>query len=357
MVLGKLWFLIDVVFWIGYFVLEGFDFGVGMLHSILGRTDIERRIAVNAIGPFWDGNEVWLIVAGAVIFAAFPLWYATMFSTFYLAMLILLLALMARGVSFEYGRKVDDPRWHSAWRWTLTVGSALIPLLVGVALGDLIHGLPIDRAHNYTGSFWGLLRPYGIWTGVTLVIMSLLMGATFLSLKTGGDLRRRAGRAASGIGWVAVIVVWGFVTWTHLGFGKGFIPNAVEVIAVLGVVASAWLASAGKEGWSFAAAAIGMAATVGSIFVELYPRLMVSTTSAAYTLTIANSASPSYSLKVMTVVAVIFFPIVLLYQGWTYRVFKRRLTAPRTAVSGSSGPPDGPSPASAPGLSSDGPSL
>ena len=156
--LSNLWYLIVALFWVGFFVLEGFDFGVGMLHSFVGKTDVERRIAVNSIGPFWDGNEVWLIVGGAAIFAAFPGWYATMFSTFYLALVVVLLALIVRGVSFEFQRKVDDPRWRAVWRWSLTIGSALIPLLLGTALGDLLHGLPIDKAHNYTGNF---LRPAG----------------------------------------------------------------------------------------------------------------------------------------------------------------------------------------------------
>ncbi len=188
MTLGDLWFIIDVLFWVGFFVLEGFDFGVGMLHSFLGRTDTERRVIVNTIGPVWDGNEVWLIVAGAVIFAAFPGWYATMFSTFYLALVVLLLALMVRGLAFEYQRKFDDPRWRSSWRWGLTIGSALIPLLVGVALGDLLHGLPINGAHQFTGSFWTLLTPFGLWTGITLLVLSLFMGATYLTLKTTGEL-------------------------------------------------------------------------------------------------------------------------------------------------------------------------
>jgi len=330
--LSTLWFVIDAIFWVGFFVLEGFDLGVGMLHSFVGRNDMERRIAVNSIGPFWDGNEVWLIVAGAVIFAAFPGWYATMFSTFYLALVVLLLALMARGISFEYQRKVDDGRWYSSFRWALTIGSALIPLLLGVALGDLLHGLPIDSSHNYTGTFWGLLVPYGLYTGVTLVVMCLLMGATYLSLKTTGALHERVSTLSGRIGWVAFFVVWGFVSWTHIGLGEGFVPNPLEPVAVLAVFGAAWAASAKQEGWAFAAAAVGMAATVGSIFAELYPHVMVSTTNSAYTLTVANTTSPEYTLHVMTIVAVIFFPVVLLYQGWSYHVFKGRLSAPRVGA-------------------------
>src|SRR5271169_983240 len=184
--LDNTWFVIVAIFWIGFFILEGFDFGVGMLHSFVGRSDVERRIAVNSIGPIWDGNEMWLVIAGAATFAAFPGWYATMFSAFYLALLIVLVALIGRGVSFEYQRKIDNRRWRATWRWSLTIGSALTPLLLGTALGDLLYGLPIDSAHNYTGSFWGLLVPYGLYTGLTLTVLSLLLGVTYLTLKTEG---------------------------------------------------------------------------------------------------------------------------------------------------------------------------
>jgi cytochrome d ubiquinol oxidase subunit II len=330
--LSTLWLVIDALFWMGFFILEGFDFGVGMLHSFVAKDETERRIAINSIGPVWDGNEVWLIVAGAVIFAAFPSWYATMFSTFYLALLVILVALLLRGVSFEYQRKVDDPRWRSTFKWSLTIGSALIPLLVGVAFGDMLHGLPIDQAHNYTGNFFDLLTPYGLYAGLTMLLLSLLMGATYLTLKTVGDLHDRVARLSGVLGWVAAVVVWGFVTWTHLGLGTGFVPNPMEVLAVLAVVAAAWFASTKLEGWAFASAAVGVAAVIGTLFTELYPRVMVSTTNTAYNLTVGNTASPAYTLKVMTVVAVIFFPIVLIYQGWTYHVFRARLTGGRVGA-------------------------
>jgi cytochrome d ubiquinol oxidase subunit II len=329
MTLGDLWFIVDVLFWVGFFVLEGFDFGVGMLHSFLGRNDTERRVIVNTIGPVWDGNEVWLIVAGAVIFAAFPSWYATMFSTLYLALVVLLVALMVRGLAFEYQRKFDDPRWRSTWRWGLTIGSALIPLLVGVALGDLLHGLPINKAHQFTGSFWTLLTPFGLWTGVTLLVLTLLMGATYLTLKTTGELHKRAQRAAVAIGALAVVVTFGFMTWLHVGLSTGFVPKPIEALALMAVIAAAWLASTKADGWAFTAAAVGIAGTVGSIFQELFPRVMISTTNAAYSLTVNNTASPPYTLKVMTVVAVIFFPCVLVYQAWGYHIFRKRLSVPR----------------------------
>ncbi len=324
MTLGDLWLIIDAIFWVGFFVLEGFDFGVGMLHSFLGRTDTERRVIINSIGPVWDGNEVWLIVAGAVIFAAFPAWYATMFSALYLALVLALVALIVRGLSFEWQRKFADPRWRHFWRWGLSIGSALIPFLIGVALGDLLHGLPINKQHEFTGGFWQLLTPFGLWTGLTLVVLSLLSGATFLSLKTTGELQARAERAAAGIGVVAVIVAFGFMTWVHVGLSTGFVPEPLEALALLAVIVAAWAARERAEGWAFIAACVGIGGTVGSLFTELYPRVMISSTNTAYDLTVANTASPSYSLKVMTVVAAIFFPIVLIYQGWTYKVFRRR---------------------------------
>ncbi len=329
MTLGEFWFIVVAVLWVGFFILEGFDFGVGMLHSFLGRTDIERRVLINTIGPVWDGNEVWLIVAGAAIFAAFPGWYATLFSALYLAVVLLLLALMIRGLTFEYQRKFDDPRWRTFWRWGMTVGSALIPFLIGVALGDLLHGLPINSQHEYTGGFWQLLTPFGLWMGLTMVVLSLLMGATYLTLKTTGEIHARAQRAATGVAVVAVVVSFGFFTWVHVGLSTGFVPEPLEALALMAVIAAAWLTSARADGWAFVAAAVGIAGTVGSIFTELFPRVMISTTNTAYNLTVENTASPPYTLKVMTVVAVVLVPVVVVYQAWAYHVFRARLKAPK----------------------------
>ncbi len=328
----SLWFVIVAFFWVGFFVLEGFDFGVGMLHSFVARNDAERRVAVNTIGPTWDGNEVWLIVAGAATFAAFPLWYSTMFSAFYLALLLILLALMVRGVSFEYRGKLDDPRWGTAWKWSMTIGSALIPLLIGVALGDLLHGLPINQSHTYTGSFWNLLVPYGIYTGVTLVALSLLSGATFLALKTSGDLHGRLAGVTQGTSMAAALLVVGFAIWSGLVGGRGFVPNVFAAVAVVAVLGAAWLAGTEHEGLTFALTSLAMAATVATIFAELYSNVMVSSTSPAFNVTIGNAAASSYALTVMTVVACIFAPIVLGYQAWSYHVFRRRLAAPRAEV-------------------------
>ncbi len=329
-----LWFVIVAFFWSGFLMLEGFDFGVGMLHSFLGRDDLERRVAINTIGPTWDGNEVWLVVAGASTFAAFPLWYGTMFSAFYLALVIVLVALMARGVSFEYRGKIDDPRWHTAWRWSMTIGSLLVPLLIGVALGDLLHGLPIDRDHNYTGSFWDLLVPYGLWTGFTVVALSLLSGATFLTLKTTGDLHDRAARTTRVLGVVVSALVVGFVIWSAIMSGRGVVPNVFGAIAVVAVLSATSLAGGRREGWAFGASSVAMATAVASLFAYLYSNVMVSSTSSANNITVGNAASSSYALTVMTVVACIFMPFVLGYQAWSYHVFRRRLAAPRAQVQG-----------------------
>ncbi len=209
------------------------------------------------------------------------------------------------------------------------MSSALIPLLVGVALGDLLHGLPIDSAHEFTGNFFDLLTPFGLWSGLTLMVLSLLMGATYLTLKTTGELHERAQRVSAQVGLVAVLVTFGFMTWIHVGLSTGFVPKPIEALGMMAVIGAAWAAQAKAEGWAFTAAAVGVAGTVGSLFFELYPRVMISSTNAAYDLTIKNSASPPYSLKVMTVVAVVLFPVVLVYQSWGYHVFRRRLSVPR----------------------------
>jgi cytochrome d ubiquinol oxidase subunit II len=340
--LDNIWFVIVAIFWVGFFILEGFDFGVGMLHSFVGRTDVERRIAVNSIGPNWDGNEMWLVIAAAATFAAFPSWYATMFSALYLVLLIVLVALIGRGVSFEFQRKTDNPRWRATWRWSLTIGSFLIPLLLGTALGDLLHGLPINSDHNYTGSFWGLLVPYGLYTGVTLTVLSLFLGATYLTLKTEGELHERCARLAGPLGWLAAAVSFGWLTWSHVGLGVGFVPNPIDALALIAIIAAAWLAESRSQGWAFAAAAVAIGSIVGSIFFELFPRVMVSSTNTSDNLTIANSVSPSYTLTVMTVVAAIAVPIVLAYQAWSFWVFRKRLSSPPSAATPPPGSPTDP---------------
>jgi cytochrome bd ubiquinol oxidase subunit II len=342
MQLHTLWFVIVSIFWVGFFVLEGFDFGVGVLHTIVGRTDDERGAALDTIGPFWDGNEVWLIVAGAATFAAFPGWYATMFSALYLALLLILAALMARGVAFGYKDKSDNRRWQGSWTWGTTIGSLLIPLLIGIGLGDLLGGLPINSNHDFTGNFFNLLTPYGIWTGLTLLGLCLLHGATFLKLKTTDGVRERARAVAGPLGWAAIALVIGFVIWTRSLAGGADVPDPVQVLAVIAVIFAARLAvSEHHDGAAFTASAVAIGASIGSIFINLYPNVMISSTNAAYTLTVNNSASGSYALKVMTVVAVLFLPLVLVYQGWSFHVFRARVTAP-PAPDGVQPPPSAP---------------
>ena len=262
------------------------------------------------------------------MFAAFPGWYATMFSGLYLALALLLAALIIRGVAFEYRGKRDAARWRRTWDAALTTGSVLAPLLIGVALGDLLHGLPINSAQNYTGSFWDLLQPYAVFTGVTLVLVCVLHGATFLSLKTTGGMheRARAARAARPASPAAAFVI-GFIIWTHVTAGSTFFLNVIELLAILAVLAAVWLVYDHRDGFAFTATAVTIAACIVTIFVDLYPNVMVSSTSPAYNLTVRNTASAPYSLKAMTVVVVIFLPLVLAYQAWTYYVFRRRVSA------------------------------
>ena len=342
------WFIVIAILWTGFFILEGFDFGVGMLHSAVGRDDAGRRAAINTIGPLWDGNEVWLIVAGAAMFAAFPGWYATMFSAFNLALVLLLVALIARGLAFEYRGKRDAVRWRRTWDWLLTAGSLLAPLIIGIALGDLLHGLPINSSQNYTGSFWDLLQPYGIFTGVTLVLICALHGATFLSLKTTDDIHERAGQIARRVAPFTCAAVVGFIIWTHVSSPKNtFFLNPIELLAILAVIAAWWLVSDHRTGFAFAATTVTIASCIVAIFVDLYPNVMVSSTNPAYNLTAHNTASPAYPLKVMTVVAIILLPIVLAYQSWTYYVFRKRVSRrefsapPRESVQAASDPGSG----------------
>jgi cytochrome bd ubiquinol oxidase subunit II len=341
------WYIIIAVLWTGFFVLEGFDMGVGMLHGVVGRDEAGRRAVINTIGPLWDGNEVWLIVAGAAIFAAFPLWYATMFSGFYLALVLLLAALMFRGVSFEYRGKSQNARWRRSWSWALTVSSLLVPLLVGIALGDLLHGLPIAADHEYTGSFWDLLQPYGIMTGVTLVAICALHGATFIAMKTTDEVSERARVIARRIAPVTGLLVIAFIAWTHVQAGRGAFLNPVELIACLVVIAAALQAGSNREGWAFAATTATIALCIVTIFVDLYPNVMVSSTNPAFSLTVRNAASPPYSLKVMTVVALVLLPFVLAYQAWTYYVFRRRISARQFRLEREASPPQQREPATA----------
>jgi cytochrome d ubiquinol oxidase subunit II len=328
MSLSSGWFVVVAFFWTGFFVLEGFDFGVGGLHKVVGRTDTERRVAINSIGPVWDGNEVWLVVAGAAMFAAFPNWYATFFSALYLALWLLLAALIARGVSFEFRGKFPGSTWRSTWSWTLTVGSVLAPLLIGLGLGDLLAGLPIDAKGDFTGTFADLLTPFGLVLGLTMLVLCLLHGAAFLTIRSTGSVLDRSHVACRRLCLPAAALVLLVGVWTIVLAGsgvKGVVAMAVPVIAVL-VAASTGL-SGRSAGITFAATAVTIGGVIAALFVCLYPTLLVSTLDPAFSLTVTNSSSSAYSLQVMSIVALVMVPIVLLYQGWTYYVFRRRVGA------------------------------
>ncbi|TDB94108.1 cytochrome d ubiquinol oxidase subunit II [Actinomadura sp. 7K534] len=324
MELTTVWFIIIAFLWTSYFFLEGFDFGVGMLLPVLGRDDVERRVVINTIGPVWDGNEVWFIVAGAAMFAAFPEWYATLFSGFYLPLLAILLALIVRGVAFEYRGKSDDPRWRARWDKAIFWGSLVPAFLWGVAFANIVRGVPLDADHEFVGTLTGLLNPYALLGGLTTMILFVLHGAVFLALKTSGDIRAQARRVA-GVAAVAAVAAGGsFLLITQLQHGK-----PVTWLTAGGAAAALLFAAAangrGREGWAFIGTGTAIVLAVATLFTALFPDVMPSTLGAANSLTTENAASTHYTLTIMTWVAVVFTPIVMIYQGWTYWVFRKRI--------------------------------
>ena len=330
MELTDLWFVLIAVLWIGYLVLEGFDFGVGILLPVLGRSDTERRVLINTIGPVWDGNEVWVLVAGGAMFAAFPEWYATLFSGFYLPLFLILLALIARGVAFEYRGKRDDPRWRARWDIAIFVGSLIPAILWGVAFANLVRGVPIEPDPatgnlEFVGTFWGLLNPYALLGGATTLLLFVTHGAVFLALKTKGDLRMRANAMAGRIGLLAAVVAVGFLVWTQFVNSGGTAGVVLSVLAAGSFVGALLANRLGREGWAFVGSAVTIGLAVVVLFVSLYPEVMPSSIDPAYSLTTENAASTPYTLRIMTWVAVVMTPIVLMYQGWTFWVFRRRL--------------------------------
>ncbi len=331
MSLPTFWFCLIAVLWAGYFVLEGFDFGVGMLLPVVGRNDEDKDAMLDTIGPVWDGNEVWLVTAGGATFAAFPTWYASMFSGFYVALLLVLVLLMVRVVSFEWRQKGNGTRWRGAWLWANVAGSVGAPLIWGIALANLVQGVPIDSDGNFAGTFTDLFSPFTVAAGIATVALFALHGAIFLELKTIGELRARAAHLANRIAPPVIGIVAVFLTWTVVvatgNNHKSAIPAAVvAAAAVLGLAIGALLLRRGQSGRAFAATAVGVVLVVATIFTSLFPRVMVSDPNFQYSLTTTNAASSHYALQVMTVVAVILVPVILIYQGWTYHVFRRRLT-------------------------------
>jgi cytochrome d ubiquinol oxidase subunit II len=328
MELTTVWFTLIAVLWMGYFALEGFDFGVGMLLPVLAENDTERRVLINTIGPVWDGNEVWVLVAGGATFAAFPEWYATLFSGFYLPLLLILVALIVRGLAFEYRAKRDDDQWRSRWDLAIIVGSFVPALLWGVAFANILRGVPIDADMEYVGGFFNLLNPYALLGGVTTLLLFLTHGAMFISLKTDGRIRGAARDLAFKVGVAAAAVAVAFLTWTQVMTGSP--ASAVAfVVAALALVASLVAIRMGREGWAFLGTFVTIALGVAGLFLALFPDVMPTSLADGVSLTTTNAAATAYTLKIMTVVAVVFTPIVLAYQGWTYWVFRKRISADR----------------------------
>ncbi len=328
--LPAVWFAIIAALFLGYFFLEGFDFGVGILMPAVSRDDVDRRVAINTIGPVWDANEVWLIVAAGAMFAAFPEWYATMFSGFYLPLLAILLALIARGVAFEYRGKRDDPTWRARWDKAIFFGSLIPAFLWGVAFASLLGGVPIDADSEYAGGVLDLLSPYALVGGVTSVSLFTLHGAVFLALKTTGAIARRAQRAAALAWWPAAISTLGFLAWSFVRAAWtddfGVVPDIVPIAAVVAIMGAGWLIREGMAGLSFVATGAAILGTFATLFLNLYPRVMVSSLGDGYDLTIRNASSGEYTLAIMTWVAIFMAPVVLAYQGWSYWVFRHRVS-------------------------------
>lgn len=327
--LNTVWFVLIAVLFIGFFILEGFDYGVGILLPILGKNDRERRVIINTIGPVWDGNEVWIITAGGAIFAAFPHWYATMFSGFYLALVLLLFALIIRGVAFEFRSKDKHPAWRATWDWAIFFGSLIPALLWGVAMGNLLSGVPIDANMHYVGTFFDLLTPYALIAGIASLTMFILHGALFLNLKTTGIIRDRSFKITKTVGPIATLAIFAFVIatywFTDAFTGLGVNPGLIPISAAGTLLAAGWFIHHSRTGWAFLMTSLTITFSVITIFEALFPRVMVSTLNPDWSLTIYNASSSPYTLQIMSVVALIFVPIVLLYQGWTYWVFRQRI--------------------------------
>ena len=335
--LNSVWFVLVTVLFIGFFFLEGFDYGVGMLLIFLGRRDEERRAILNTIGPVWDGNEVWMLTAGGALFASFPQVYATLFSGFYLALVLMLAALILRGVAFEFRSRRESASWRSGWDRAIFIGSLLPALLWGVAVGNLLRGVAIDGNMEYWGGLLPLLNPYSILAGLVFVALFIMHGANFLSLKTEGELEKRASAVAF-ISWiVATVLTVAFVVWTYLATDiltkpgiNGLIPALLAAVALL---VTGWLGRIRKYGWAFITGGLTVVFATIMVFAGLFPRILISSSSPDFSLTIYNASASHYTLSIMTVVAAIFVPIVLIYQIWTYRVFRKRVqTDPKTLI-------------------------
>ncbi len=330
MTLNTLWFIFIAVLYTGFFVLEGFDFGVGLLLPFMGKTDLQRRAMINTIGPHWDANEVWLVTAGGATFAAFPNWYATLFSGFYLPLFLILMGLIIRGVAFEFRGKDANPRWRTLWDWCIFAGSLLATLLFPVAFANLLRGVPIDANMQYVGGFFNLLNPYALLAALTVVLLFVLHAASFLSNKLTGELEQRAKDLVRTL-WllVALILVIFLVTSfiiTDVRQRLSVLPILFPVLAILDILAAGYFLRKGHYGRVFLMTCLTVAFTIMTIFAILFPNVMVSSLNPAWSLTIQNAASSQGTLRLMTIITIIFLPLVLVYQAWTYWVFRQRIT-------------------------------
>jgi cytochrome bd ubiquinol oxidase subunit II len=325
-----LWFVLIGILWGGYFLLEGFDFGVGMLLPFLPKDEREAGFMFRTIGPVWDGNEVWLVVAGGATFAAFPSWYATMFSGFYIALLLLLVFLIVRVLSFEWRGKSKSPHWRAVWLWCNAIGSFGASLIWGVAFANLLYGVPIDSKGDFTGTFGDLFNGYTVLGGLAVVALFTFHGATFLTLRTTGELCERAKTTARTLSVVALVVAGGFLITTVIAAVNRndkdvFPPVLPAALGVAALVLAVMFVFLRRSALAFAVTALGAVLLVATIFTSLYPRVMVSSTDFANSLTVDNASSEHYTLAVMSVVALICVPVILLYQSWTYHVFRARV--------------------------------
>lgn len=324
-----IWFFLIAGLWIGFFFLEGFDFGVGMLLPFLGKNDEERRAIVNTIGPVWDANEVWLVMAVTAMFAAFPGWYATMFSSFYLAMVVIVVGLIIRGISFEYRSKDSRPQWRRRFDWMIAAGSCLASFLFGIVFTDLLGGVPIDQNMIYAGNPFSWITPYGLVGGLTMTSVFLLHGANFLTLKLENDLRERARAAARILYFFAavMVVVLAITTYifTDITSKIGIDPGILPIASVVFLLATIYFINHKMEGWAFAMTGLNIILTQVAFFILLFPRLMISSLNPAWNLTIYNAASSQNSLAVMSIISLIFLPIVMAYEGWSYYIFRKRV--------------------------------
>ncbi|MGE4272257.1 MAG: cytochrome d ubiquinol oxidase subunit II [Desulfitobacterium sp.] len=327
--LNILWFVLIAVLFVGFFFLEGFDYGVGILLPFMGKNDPERRVVINTIGPVWDGNEVWLITAGGAIFAAFPNWYATLFSGFYLALFFILVALIIRGVAFEFRSSDRSPRWRSAWDGGIFIGSLLNAILWGVAVTNLLRGVPINGEMQYVGTFFDLLSPYALIGGLTTLCLFTLHGALYLTLKTEGEMVQRAWGIAKTVSSLAlvVLVVLAGMTYFQTDLYASFGATVGILVCAVAMVVTVLLTYQKKSGKAFIASGLTIASLVASVFFGLFPRVMVSSLNPEWSLNIYNASSSPYTLKIMTIVALTMVPIVIAYQAWSYWVFRKRVTA------------------------------